>query len=72
MDFEKEESITDFDKYFNGNGILENDIMSNQSPIKKNKLTIIQKKPKAIPFVIFQDNKFQIPEEAKNLLTQKE
>ena len=35
MDFEKEESITDFDKYFNGNGILDNDIMSNQSPIKK-------------------------------------
>ena len=72
MDFEKEESITDFDKYFNGNGILENDIMSNQSPIKKNKFTIIPKKPKAIPFVIFQDNKFQIPEEAKSLLTQKE
>ena len=74
MDFEtnslmKEESITDFDKYFNGNGLLENDIITNQSQTKKYKLT---KKPKAIPFVIFQDNKFQIPEEARNLLTQKE
>ena len=70
--FTKEESITDFDKYFNGNNILENDLISNQTQIKKNKIIIPNKKPKAIPFVIFQDNKFQIPDEAKNLLTQKE
>ena len=69
--FKKEESITGFDKLY-GNGILESDIISNPSELKKNKSTIIHSKPKAIPFVIFQDNKFQIPEEAKNLLSQKE
>ena len=77
MDFisnslKKEESITGFDKLFNGNGILDSDLISNSSQIKKNKSTIIHSKPKAIPFVIFQDNKFQIPDEARELLAQKE
>ena len=70
--FIKEESISDLDKYFNGNGLLDNDLISNQTQAKKNKVSIINQKPKAIPFVIFQDNKFLIPEEAKTLLTQKE
>lgn len=64
----KEKSIIDYNKYFNGNGKLENDIISNQSQ-KKN---LFPKKPKAIPFVIFKENKFQIPDEASKLLIQKE
>ena len=70
----KEESISGIDKYFNGNsngnGILNNDTISHQFQPKNNKSSIIPTKQKAIPFVIFQDNKFQIHEEARNLLTQ--
>ena len=69
----KEESISSIDNYFNsnsnGNGILSNDTIQ-QFQIKKSNSSIIPTKRKAIPFVIFQDNKFQIHEEARDLLTQ--
>ena len=70
----KEESISGLDKYLNGN----NEITSEADPQsqyqtknipKKNSIPII---PKAIPLVIYQDGKFQIPKEAHDLLTQKE
>ena len=64
----KEKSISGIEKYFNGNGLLNNETIS----LQKNNTIINHKTQKAIPFVIFQDNKFQIPEEAKNLLTEKE
>ena len=64
----KEKSISGIEKYFNGNGILNNETIS----LQNNNTLTFPKKQKAIPFVIFQDNKFQIPEEAKNLLTEKE
>ena len=70
--FMKEDSISEIDKYFNGNGISNNDNLSHQFQIKRNKSSVIPTKQKAIPFVIFQDNKFQISEEARNLLTENE
>ena len=73
--FMKDESISEIDKFYNGNanGIydIEYDITPQKTPSKKSKM-VFPKKPKAIPLVLYQDNKFIIPEEAKNLLTQEE
>ena len=69
----KEESISEFDKYLNGNNGLSSEmeykppsILSQKSSQRISSPNI----PKAIPLVIFQDGKFQIPQEAYDLLTQ--
>ena len=70
----KEESISGLDKYLNGNNTIPSEIdpqsqSQTKNISKKNQIPII---PKAIPLVIYQDGKFQIPQEAHDLLTQKE
>ena len=73
--FMKEDSISEIDKFYNGNGNgiydIDNDILSHQSQATKSKTTV-PKNPKAIPLVLFKNNKFIIPEEAKNLLSKRE
>ena len=69
----KEESISEFDKYLNGNNAISSQRDYISSPIysqKSSKKNSISTVPKAIPLVIFQDGKFQIPQEAYDLLTQ--
>ena len=72
----KEESISGLDKYLNGNNAIPSEIdpqSQSQSQTKnipkKNPISNI---PKAFPLVIYQDGKFIIPQEAHDLLTQKE
>ena len=71
----KEDSISEIDKFYNGNGNgiydIDNDLLSHQSQATKSK-TIAPNNPKAIPLVLFKNNKFIIPEEAKNLLSKRE
>ena len=73
--FMKEDSISEIDKFYNGNGNgiydIDNDVLSHQTQATKSK-TVVQKTPKAIPLVLFNNNKFIIPEEAKNLLSKRE
>ena len=73
--FMKEDSISEIDKFYNGNGNgiydIDNDLLSHQSQATKSKTTV-QKNPKAIPLVLFKNNKFIIPDEAKNLLSKRE
>ena len=69
----KEESISEFDKYLNGNNGLSSEIEYKPPSIlsqKSSKKISTPNIPKAIPLVIFQDGKFQIPQEAYDLLTQ--
>ena len=69
----KEESISEFDKYLNGNNGISPEI-EYISPTsisqKSSKRNPVPNVPKAIPLVIFEDGKFQIPQEAYDLLTQ--
>jgi len=68
----KEESISDLDKYLNGNnGSIE--ISQSQPPQSKiipEKISTSIQPPHALPLVIYEDGKFQIPKEAHDLLTQ--
>ena len=69
----KEESISEFDKYLNGNNGLSSEMEYKPPSIlsqKSSKKISTPNIPKAIPLVIFQDGKFQIPQEAFDLLTQ--
>ena len=69
----KEESISEFDKYLNGNNGISSQREYISSPTitqKSSKKNLVSNVPKAIPLVIFQDGKFQIPQEAYDLLTQ--
>ena len=69
----KEESISEFDKYLNGNNGIssQREYMSSPNIVQKSsKKNLVSNVPKAIPLVIFQDGKFQIPQEAYDLLTQ--
>ena len=69
----KEESISEFDKYLNGNNGISSQREYISSPTitqKTSKKNPVSNVPKAIPLVIFQDGKFQIPQEAYDLLTQ--
>ena len=71
----KEESISELDKYLNGNNGISSEIEYHSHPSNSSKFSkksSIPITPKAIPLVIFQDGKFQIPTEAHDLLTQKE
>ena len=67
----KEDSISGLDKYLNGNNEIPSDREQShiQNFTQKNSFA---NPPKAIPLVIFQDGKFQIPQEAIDLFTQKE
>ena len=69
----KEESISELDKYINGNNGISSEIEYHSSISSSQKYPKINQAPyppKAIPLVIFQDGKFQIPQEAHDLLTQ--
>ena len=70
----KEESISELDKYLNGNNGISSEIEYHSHPSNSPKFSkkVSTSTPKAIPLVIFQDGKFQIPAEAHDLLTQKE
>ena len=69
--FLKEDSISGLDKYLNGNNEIPSDREQShiQNFTQKNSFV---NPPKAIPLVIFQEGKFQIPQEAIDLFTQKE
>ena len=59
---ENSEELKDEDNYFNDNGIS----LNYQSQSDFNSST-----PKALPFVLFENGKFFVPEEAKKLLSQR-
>ena len=71
----KEDSISGLDKYLNGNNEIssERDNILEQSSVPNfSKKISVPNSPRAIPLIIFQEGKFEVHPEARELLTQKE